>query len=99
MGAVAIQAQIAVVRRPAVQRQRNAAQAKIAALIRWITAAREGQTAVARQTAASRKNVLGALVVARRRRAVKQSVDAASSPVTTFTWSAVYPNHQISLGT
>ena len=134
-------------RRPAVQRQRNAAQAKIAAQIRslchysiiiflfvnilnfsktiprgfttatilisilerWITTAREGRTAVARQTAASRGNVrpvifsifdifglgsifernkgkminssiqvLGALVVARRRRAVKQSVDAAS---------------------
>merc|ERR1719365_394851 len=100
-------------RQPAVQRQRNAAQAKIAAQIRslchysiliflfvnilnfsktiprvfttatilisilerWITTAREGRTAVARQTAASRENVLGALVVARRRRAVKQSVD------------------------
>merc|ERR1711974_272276 len=46
---VAIQAQIAVVRRPAVQRRRNAAQAKIAAQIRWSTAAREGQTAAGRK--------------------------------------------------
>merc|ERR1712181_208520 len=39
---VAIQALIAAVRRPAAQRNRNAAQAVIAAQLRWTTIARDG---------------------------------------------------------
>merc|ERR1711971_1480077 len=73
---VVIQALIAAVRRPAAQRKRNAAQAVIAAQLRWSTTAREGRTAVARQTAASRQNVLAAPVAGKRLRAVKQSDDA-----------------------
>merc|ERR1712192_68421 len=73
---VAIQALIAAVRRPAAQRKRNAAQAVIAAQLRWSTTAREGRTVAARQTAASRENVLAAPVAEKRLRAAKQSNDA-----------------------
>merc|ERR1712181_174809 len=67
---VAIQALIAAVRRPAAQRNRNAAQAVIAAQLRRTTTAREGRTA------ASRENVLAAPVAGKRLHAVKQSDDA-----------------------
>merc|ERR1712192_1798 len=69
--AVATQAQIVVLRVLVAQRPISAAQVKFAARRRWISSVREEQSAVARQTAASNKNVMDAPAAARGRRAVR----------------------------